>query len=359
MSSEIQYANWWSKLLFAKAFEQQFVIPLPQPAAVEGAFRWVERLAFPGDVSAIAIDRPIFLVGLPRSGTTLLYNLLCAHSDAAYVTNGMNSFPTAMRAFEKIRALFHFNVRGERFFGDSIDSDFTSPSEPIMLWGKWFDRPLDLLHWPEIRARDLAPGKIREIQDDIRKVLSCFGADANRSRRFVCKYVMFPTELRLLQDLFPDARFIHIVRDGRTTANSLLKLRRLCNEQARKIDHPTVRDLVPYPRVEKLPEYVARYGADDLRTTAHVWEDAIALVEKARPDLGHFAEIRYEDLLADPERRLRELFEFMGMSWPGDGYRPFREEFARIGKLRHVNRYSGFDVVEREVGSTLSKYGYL
>ncbi len=358
MNNDIQYANFWSKILFKKAFEQQFVVPLPQPYAVDAAFSAIEKWFFPADVSSIKIDRPVFLVGLPRSGTTLIYNLLCAHPDSAYITNGMNSFPNAMRAFEKVRSTFNFNVRGERFFGDSIDSDFTSPSEPIMLWGKWFDRPIAQLSWPRVRGSDLEPSKVEEIQNDIKKVLSCFGAGQGRTPRFICKYVMFPTELRLLQDLFPDAKFVHIVRDARTTANSLLKLHRLCNEQAKKINHPTVQNLVPYPRLQKLPEYVARFGADDIRTTAHVWEDAIHEVEAVKSELKHFSEIRYEDLLKDPENRLRELFEFMEMKWPGDDFPPFREEFDRIGKTRHVNQYSGYDEVERIAGETMKRYGY-
>lgn len=358
MNNDIQYANLWSKILFKKAFEQQFVVPLPQPYLVDATFSAIERLFFPSDLSNIRIDRPVFLVGLPRSGTTLIYNLLCAHPDAAYVTNGMNSFPRAMRAFDKIRSTFNFNVRGERFFGDSIDSDITSPSEPIMLWNKWFERPIDQLSWPKVRGSDLPNSKIEEIHTDIKKVLSCFGAGVDRSPRFVCKYVMFPTELRLLQDLFPDAKFVHIVRDARTTANSLLKLHRLCVEQAKKINHPTAQNLVPYPRLEKLPEYVAQFGADSIQTTAHVWEDAILEVEAAKSDLKHFAEIRYEDLLQEPEKHLRSLFEFMEMKWPGDDFPPFREEFDRIGKTRHVNRYGGFDEVERIAGKTMKRYGY-
>jgi|SRR5215218_10657530 len=36
---------------------------------------------------------PLFLVGVPRSGTTLLYKLLCLHPDVAYISNWMRIAP--------------------------------------------------------------------------------------------------------------------------------------------------------------------------------------------------------------------------------------------------------------------------
>src|SRR5579885_1085122 len=95
-----EYANWWSKLLFKKAFEQQFVIPVPPPWIMRAGLKLLENTVFRRDLSRIKIDRPIFIVGLPRSGTSILYDLLCAHEQAAYVTNCINAFPEAPIAIE-------------------------------------------------------------------------------------------------------------------------------------------------------------------------------------------------------------------------------------------------------------------
>ena len=58
--------------------------------------------------AGVAAD-PLFLVGVPRSGTTLLYKLLCLHPDAAYISNWMRTAPAvpalalANRAYATLR----------------------------------------------------------------------------------------------------------------------------------------------------------------------------------------------------------------------------------------------------------------
>ena len=356
MSANTVYANWWSRLFFAKSFEQQFFIPVPRSAIEYSLMRMIERWKFSESHRGLSIDRPVFIVGLPRSGTTLLYNLICAHERAAYVTNSMNSFTDAVCTIEWLRKKLNLNIRGERFLQDSIEADFGSPSEPIMFWGKWAGRNVDDLSWSELRARDLGPEKVAEIHEDVRRILYSFGGE---NRRFVCKYPIFQTELRLLQDLFPDAKFIHIVRDGRPTANSLAKLYHLSNAQIAKIKHPWVKHIVPYPRVPGLAKYVKEFGPDDLRTTAHVWKDAIGIVEKTRPDLRSFMEIRYEDLLTNPHRMMADIFDFCELDWPAASNAAFADQFAGIGVTRHKNAYRDYAVIEEIAGETLRKYNYL
>jgi omega-hydroxy-beta-dihydromenaquinone-9 sulfotransferase len=354
---KVEYANWWSKALFGKAFDKQFVIPVP-PSRIEGLLmRFIERTKFRGDYSPIKIDRPIFIVGLPRSGTSLLYNLLCAHEKAAYVTTSINVYPDAICTIEWLRKLLNLNIRGGRFLMDSVDVDFSSPSEPAMFWGKWIGRDVDALYWPEKHKSDFSEKKLSEIYTDVRKIIWCFGH--GEPRRFICKYPVIQTELRMIQEIFPDAHFIHIVRDGRDVANSLVKLYKLVNDQIQKIDHPWLKFLVPYPRTRNLKTWIDQYGADNLECTARVWQEAIELVEGTKKDLHHFTEVKYEDLVARPREVLGDLFNFCGMNWPSSDNQIFAREFATVGKLRHKNDYKDFDLIEKIAGPTLRKLGYL
>lgn len=354
--NEIHYANWWSKLLFKKSFENQFIIPIPPPAAFRWLLKAIEKSKFDLNFDTVQIDRPVFIVGLPRSGTSLLYNLLCAHESAAFVTNSINSFPDAICAMEWIRRKFNLNIRGERFLQDSIDADFGSPSEPIMFWGKWIGREPGTLFWPEKRLRDFSKEKIQEIYTDIRRIIYSSG---DGDRRFICKYPVFQTELRLINDLFPDARFIHIIRDGRQTANSLVKLHKLTNDQLKKIKHPLLEYLIPYPRTVNLQKYVEEYGADDIRCTARVWQESIDLVNSVKNELSHFTEVRYEDLLKDPKKEMGRLFEFAELSWPKDQNVQFKEEMQKVGVIHHKNNYGQYEIVEQIAGRTLRELGYL
>src|SRR6266496_142755 len=88
----VEYANPRSRRVLRQSFELQFVIPLYKPPRLSQAFvDWYGKRRMKVDISGITVDRPIFLVGLPRSGTTVLQDIMCAHPDVAYITNAMRS----------------------------------------------------------------------------------------------------------------------------------------------------------------------------------------------------------------------------------------------------------------------------
>ncbi len=355
MANQVQYQNWWSKLLFRKKFENQFFIPLPVSIVEDRFFKWVESTKFSTGFDHIKIEKPIFIVGLPRSGTTLLYNLLCAHEQAAYVTNSMNSFPEALETIEWLRKKFRWNVKGERFLQDSIEVDFGSPSEPLTLWGKWMGRDPSSLFWQEMTMADLPKGRVGQIEADVKKMIRSFGG---ANRRFVVKYPLLQTELKLVQEIFPDAKFIHILRDPRMAANSLVKLYRLSNEQLKKIKHPLFNEVIPYPRVQGLENYIEQFGADSLECTAHIWNDSIDLVRATAPSLKSYYEIKYEDILLNPQKELRELFQFCDLAWPTTQNQQFADQIAKVGCVHHINKYSGFEKVEEITAPLMRELGY-
>lgn len=356
MGNEVVYANWWSKLLFKKKFDNQFFIPVPASSFEQYLMRTLEKWKFNQDVSHTKIEKPIFIVGLPRSGTTLIYNLICAHESAAYVTNSMNSFPEALCTIEWLRKKFNWNIKGERFLADSIDVDFGSPSEPLTFWGRWMGRDLESLYWPQQNRQDLGPERVQTIYQDIQKILHVFGEDA---KRFVTKYPVMQTELLVLQEIFPDAKFIHILRDSRPAANSLVKLYQLSNQQLRKIKHPQINSIIPYPRVEALQSYVEQYGPDSIECTARVWRDAIELVQKTAPKLRHYYEFKYEDLLVNPKNVMDKIFDFCELSWPSKNKIQFNDHFSKIGHIHHKNAYKDFDRITEITLPLLQKLKYV
>lgn len=316
----------------------------------------IEKRKFNQDLSSIKIEKPIFIVGLPRSGTTVIYNLLCAHENAAYVTNSMNSFPEAPCAIEWLRKKLNWNVRGERFLADSIEVDFASPSEPLTFWGRWMGRDVESLYWPEQNKQDLGPERIQTIYNDIKKILSTFGGPA---KRFVLKYPVMQTELKVLQELFPDAKFIHILRDSRPAANSLIKLFRLSNQQLEKIKHPEIQYIVPYPRVEGLKSYLDKYGPDSVECTARVWNDAVELVQKTAPQLVNYYEFKYEELLQNPQFEMEKIFKFCELDWPASSSEAFHKHFKGIGIVHHKNTYKDYDRITEITEPLLKKLKYI
>src|SRR3712207_4675195 len=69
-----------------------FIRPLPEDGMTTRMRTMVER-----EGSNTPAPSPLFLVGPARSGTSLLYKVLCLHPDASYVSNWLARFPSQTR----------------------------------------------------------------------------------------------------------------------------------------------------------------------------------------------------------------------------------------------------------------------
>lgn len=353
--TEAEYANFWSRLLLKKSFDQQFIVPVEQPKFVNGFLKFWENTILRPDLSNIKIEKPIFLISPPRSGTTMLQDVMCTHEEICYFSNAMNTFYQAPYAGEWFRKLLKLNVKGERYLKDSVEADGTTAAEPALLWARWMGRGIYDIEWTEKRRSDLSSATILEIEETIKKIIHING----KNKRFFCKYPAFVTEMRTLQDLFPDAKFINIVRDGRMVANSMLKLYQLSKEQIERINHPDCKELIPYPRVKKLKNYLETYGVNDIRTTAHVWNDCMDTINGFKPEIRNFYEVRYEDILQNPQPELDKIFEFCELERVTPKNESFQKMLKGVGTIHHKNQYKDFKIIEEITERNLRLYGYI
>ena len=357
----VTFPNLLSRLVMKREFARQFIVPAPPPLLLEQFLIRYERFVLRPDLSQIAIERPIFLVGLHRSGTTLLQDLLCLHPQVGYINNAMPSFRRCFCAAEHVRQRLGLDFRGQRMLGDSVEITAGSPNEGVAFWREWLGEDHHDLSWPGLTMQDLSDSQIEHIRTSIRKILWCY---RGRATRFFCKNPSLLPHLELLADLFPDAKFVHIVRDARTCANSMVKLYRLEQAQLdriRSLGRHGIYDTKPYvafPRLPRLAEYVERFGADNIETTARLWNDALEEVERVKSGLPAFHEVRYEDILADPQFEIGRILEFCDLP-PFDPEHPtFWQKLATVGRVQHTNRYADYERIEAICGRKLAEYGY-
>lgn len=362
-SGNVEYSGLLSRLLLKSTFERQFVIPPPPPASLARLLKLLERHLLKVDIAGIAIDRPIFLVALPRAGASMIQNILCTHPDMAYITNAMHQYRESFCAAEVMRRRLNINVRGERYLGDSLIVDANTPADGVAFWGEWLHQDPYSLEYSPLTLNDFSPEEKQGIKDRLKKMIWCF---ENPRARFLTKNPALLPYIPVLREMFPDAKFVHIVRDARMAANSLIKLYRLDNAQLKKIKRTgqfdllgLAQDFIPYPRLPNLAKNVAQYGADDIRTTAHLWNDAISFINENKRALPSFHEIRYEDILASPRDEIAKLFAYLELPPISKENQAFQERIAEVGVLRHKNEYHNFDVVESICGENMRNLGYL
>jgi hypothetical protein len=181
----------------------------------------LESRALEERLAALAIDRPIYISGLARSGSTILLELLSRHADVA--THRYKDFPPVLTPWLwnwfLERAATRQSAPQERAHGDGIRVTPESPEAfEEVVWMAFFPQ----LHDPERSAVLTAETENREFQafyrDHIRKLLLI-----RSGKRYLAKANYNLTRFRYLLKLFPDAKFIVPFRDAPGHIASLMR----------------------------------------------------------------------------------------------------------------------------------------
>lgn len=260
-----------------------------RPATTKGqwlnplVFAWLRTLAgLPGDP---AVERPVFITGLGRSGTTILGVLLSLHREVGFLNE-----PKAM-----------WHVIDPR---QDVNGNYG---------GRDVRYRLEAAHvTPEIAAR------ARRV---FGRYLGVVGA-----KRVVDKYPELIFRVDYVKGIFPDARFVFIYRNGVDACQSIVKWsERLGVQRGGELEdwwgrndskwHNMWRELIaPDPRYAAVVA-LGRENVDHANRAALEWvitmREGLAQAERFPADV---AKIRYEDLLAEPEKALRDLMSACGLA---------------------------------------------
>jgi len=165
-------------------------------------------------------EAPVFLVGAPRSGTSLVYKALCLHPDASYISNWVRRAPKMPQLAVLNRAAAHLPaLRLQTWFGGGDNAYVYGRRRPV--WQRAFPMPVE--GEPLYARAGVTEGANGHSRVDVERLRSSFTAvrRAAGGSTLVNKRVANNRRIPLLLETFPDARFVEIVRDGRAVALSL------------------------------------------------------------------------------------------------------------------------------------------
>lgn len=208
---------------------------------------------------------PLLILGVSRSGTTLLRVMLDRNSQLAVPDE---SFFVPLLADRHIR-----RVDVNEFVDD------VRRLKTVEEWGV----PLDRLR---ARLTDRMP-----IARAIAAIYEVYAEEQGKPR-WGDKTPMYMRHVLLLRRLFPGAQYVHLIRDGRDAALSFLSL----------------------------PEGIAfQTWAHPTRAAdfAALWRTEVARARRIGRKLGpgRYLEVRYEDLVAEPEPVLQRICAFAGLPY--------------------------------------------
>jgi Sulfotransferase family len=215
---------------------------------------------------------PLLILGVRRSGTTLLRVMFDRHSQLAVPDESYFVPQLADRHLRRI----------------DVDA-FVDDLRRLNTLAEW-EVPLDAVR---VRLRDGMP-----VGAAIGTVYAVY-AEEQGKLRWGDKTPMYMQNLRLLERLFPDALYVHLVRDGRDAALSFLAL-----------PPGIVTETWMHPRSP----------AD----FACQWRTEVAAARRLGRRAGaRYLEVRYEELVADAEAALQRICAFAGLE-----YEPGMVEYA-------------------------------
>lgn len=251
-------------------------------------------------------NRVVFLLGAGRSGTTLLYKILSVHRDVAYLSNYQNRYPKwpilaylqhILNRFPEYKRHTWFKEEGGAYFNERrslLHSIVPTPSEAELFYANCgISSKLTPEYLQQYMAKCLQDKFERVRQISYGKVLLTKRTANNRRIAF-------------LINNFPNAKFIHLIRDGRAVAYSLLQV-------AWWNDHSLY-------WAGKTPQQMIIEGFNPLELAARNWVEEMQSLEQGILLIpqSHLLEVRYDELLRNPHEQLERILDFMGVATKND-----------------------------------------
>lgn len=303
------------------------------------------------DLDGTAIEKPIYIAGVPRAGSTILTELMSRHPDAT--SHRYSDFPNVYTPFWR-NWLAKYSERQqaelvERAHRDRIMVSNESPEAvEEVIWMQFFDDLHDPATDQVLTEATSNPEFESFYRDHIRKLLL-----ARNRNRYLAKGNYNTTRIRYIRRLFPDARFIVPVRNPFNQVASLIKQDRLF-QQANQEDPRVDRQLRMSGHFEFGPgrRPVCIGDGMDARTILDHWKAGRsaagwalywhtiyshvldALADNNELESATFL-LRYEDLCRDPEGTIRQLFEHVRLD--ASAAEPLIAEYA--GRISEPNYY--------------------
>lgn len=162
---------------------------------------------------------PVFIIGVPRSGTTLLYQMMLNSFRFAYFPNISNYFYTcpvfAAKAGLKIFPKYESSFESQHGY----EKGLMSPSEAGDIWNRWFpnEKTEGYNYTPSGYLKDTS-------KTEIYRLVAWFQEIFNAP--FISKNLKMSVRLQMLYEIFPDALIIKCNRNPAHAAFSILNIRR-------------------------------------------------------------------------------------------------------------------------------------
>ncbi len=294
----------------------------------------------------MATNPPIFIVGAGRSGSTAFHHAFARHPHVSWVSKILDVMPSAEKLNSAVLKGLDNPLVGTALKRGIIERGHLKPSEAYAYWERiapGFSEPF----------RDLLDTDLTEkTKSNLQQAVERLTIDERPTP--LHKITGWP-RVGYLNVAFPDAKFIHVVRDGRAVVNSIMQIDFWEGWKGTKGWRGL--DMTPdqKARWEASGQSFVTLGAMELSDMFDAMVEATAKIPSER-----FLEIRYEDLCDDPTGTFRAVTDYCDLDYTDDfnqsvidfGFRNTNEKWRR--DLTELQQRQ----LEAELARHLTHWGY-
>lgn len=256
---------------------------------------FIERLLMKKKYQCIAPQ--LFIMGLPRTGTTLIYQYIIHRLHVSYFTNGVGIFPVSpcITTFIQRKVYGQYQSDFRSNYGKVLGT--VAPREAGGFWCRFFDIN------SYVSFDDLTEKDVYLLRNTIACIQNIFGGVP-----FVNKNVKHLLRIGALSKIFPNSQFLIVERDMADVAISVLRGR------YKNLSDPRQWWSVRPPNYEKLK---------NLPIVDQVFYQCVSLKEKMEEDISSLSgkriiRIHYEKFSDNPEELIRKLIVSLNATETGN-----------------------------------------
>lgn len=296
---------------------------------ISNAFIPWERLR--ENYRTVKIEKPVFILGHWRSGTTLLHNLLCQDPNASFITTYQSIFPHNMYSKWLFKNFVHWKIPQKRP-SDDVDLGASLPQEDDFAMSNIVPAFYDFFFFPDQHLKHYDK-HVRFVQNgekykkewlDAYDYLICKGLVNRHGKYPVLKNPANTGRFDVLLEHYPDARFIHIYRNPVMVYLSTKKffLSLFPSVQLQRSNREQIVDIVIDLYTLLMQDYLAK---------------------RALIPPHQLVEIRFEDFEKDPLSILQNVYQQFNLEgWPQ----------ASMAMQQHLDDVQGYKKNDYEISAS-------
>lgn len=316
-----------------------------------GIVRAKERKWFEQKIEPLPLtEDPIFVIGHWRSGTTFLHTLMSQDDRLGYISNYQSWLPEQSLKIRPIpRQIFQHSLPTKRPM-DNMALTLDSPQEEEYSLGNlgmfgfyqgWsFPRKMSAYFDRSVLFEGVTPGYIEQWKKAYLRIIK-LAAHKNQGKRLILKNPANTARIKVLLELFPDAKFIHIYRNPYVVYPSTQNL---------------YRKLLPIHTFQSFGE--PEMGDNVLDFYQKLMQRFFETQSLIRPQ--NLIEVKYEDLEANPVGEVAKIYSQFGLAF--EPMKTQLEEYwaAQPHYAKNQYRFEPEDVekVSRHCQLTIDRWGY-